>query len=328
VLTRYTVIKRPTWELLSVIVNCEYQIYVLYENIPLRKCPFLSHWVETAQLVCVQLQVEEQHPNREYRLTTKSNRPTSYQILIARLELITRILRANNRSEIDALGLTPRLLCLRQASLELDVEPYIRMLEEEEIWDSPTTPTDKQTEATKSPVKKTNGTVSNSISRSHDPPHWQSEIMHLLATDRQHGITRLKQLPLELRSLDFLTHLLEAETLISFSIDPSPVIREYLLHCLRIVERMAEPPSADDMNTETANGNGHSSDSEVPDDYGRPAQERAVQLLVLFIRNLINKGLVPLQDICYEIQEICIRYIFIKEAREFRAFVWGDLTGM
>lgn len=53
----------------------------------------------------------------------------------------------------------------------------------------------------------------------------------------------------------------------------------------------------------------------------REAQIRAIKLLVLFIRNLIRKGVVGPEEIFFEIREICVRYIWIREVREFRVWV-------
>jgi len=46
-----------------------------------------------------------------------------------------------------------------------------------------------------------------------------------------------------------------------------------------------------------------------------------VKLLVLFVRNLIRKGMVGPEQMFYEIQEICVRYVWVREVREFRAFI-------
>jgi hypothetical protein len=221
------------------------------------------------------------------------------------------------------------------AVMDLDLSPFIRMLQEDGIYDWGDSTSEIQTEEeqdpTAAPVNLTNG---NSNGTTSDTPKaknrapWETEIRTLLHTDHQQAIHRLKHLPIEIPSLDFLTDLITDGTLSSLSIDPSPIIRDFLQRSLRIVELMTEPPPANDPlyseDTKSVNGNGHS--SEVPDDYGKPAQERAVKLLLLFIGNLIREGLVPANEMFFEIQEICVRYIFIKEVRDFKAEVEG--TGL
>jgi hypothetical protein len=46
-----------------------------------------------------------------------------------------------------------------------------------------------------------------------------------------------------------------------------------------------------------------------------------VRLLLLFIKNLMRKGLVGIEVLYFEIQEICVRYVWIREVREFRGWV-------
>ena len=55
--------------------------------------------------------------------------------------------------------------------------------------------------------------------------------------------------------------------------------------------------------------------------HGREAQCRAVKLLLLFVKNLIRKGLVGTDVLYFEIQEICVRYVWIKEVRDFRLWI-------
>ena len=56
-------------------------------------------------------------------------------------------------------------------------------------------------------------------------------------------------------------------------------------------------------------------------EYGKEAQSRAVKLLLLFIKNLIVKDLLGTQWFYLEIEEICVRYVWIKEVRDFRTFL-------
>ena len=62
----------------------------------------------------------------------------------------------------------------------------------------------------------------------------------------------------------------------------------------------------------------------IANGYNRDEQIRAIKLLVLFMSSLVRKGLVDPQCIYYEAQEICIRYIWISEVREFRTFLYDE----
>jgi hypothetical protein len=41
---------------------------------------------------------------------------------------------------------------------------------------------------------------------------------------------------------------------------------------------------------------------------------------LLFIKSLLRKGLVQMDTLFYEIAEITVRYVWIKEVREFRTW--------
>jgi hypothetical protein len=250
--------------------------------------------------------------------------PRSRDVLNARLDIIARILQAENRSQLDALDLTPWSLSCLDADLDFNLQPYRRMLQEEGIFDEDVSVAESHTDdmhQTQSPANITNGVVVDRA-QSKDRQDWRAEIVGLLRTHREQGIARLTHMPVDLPSLDFLTTLLEEKTLQSLSIEPSPVLSDFLQRSLRTIELMTEPPDPDIMYSDGVNGLPHL--GEVPDGGGRRSQERAVGLLLLFIRNAITKELLPVQDIFYEIQEICVRYIFMREVREFRAFVFGE----
>ncbi|KAI5811398.1 hypothetical protein DFH27DRAFT_25747 [Peziza echinospora] len=48
----------------------------------------------------------------------------------------------------------------------------------------------------------------------------------------------------------------------------------------------------------------------------RSFQHRMVQLLCLFVGSLMNTGIIRVEEYFYEVQELGVRYIFVKEARE------------
>jgi hypothetical protein len=56
---------------------------------------------------------------------------------------------------------------------------------------------------------------------------------------------------------------------------------------------------------------------------GREEQIRAVKLLIMFMKNLLRKDMLPIQELAFDLEEIFVRYIWIAEVREFRKFLEG-----
>lgn len=90
------------------------------------------------------------------------------------------------------------------------------------------------------------------------------------------------------------------------------VVCNFLGHALRTVEQMGErgvatpaDPSIPELD-------------EIP--RGLDAQKAALQKLILFITNLIRKGLIPRETLVYDAQEIWTRYAWIKDVRDFKIF--------
>ena len=278
------------------LVNCEYRLYVLNQTTPLRNNPFLSHWVEVIQ-----------------RLGTPSTQNDakadgsiiSDEVNTVRVELIKALLQSRNPSQFARVS--PRQLHnnyveMWQTSL-FNIRIYVRMLEEEGIYDSTPEPESDSPKSTASEPAKHGAGKLNEFQR------WKLGMLSRLETEPENAVPELTHLPIELSSLDFLTTLLQEKTLQSLNIEPAPVIADYIQHALRLMEQMGRP------------GETGAAEAEVLLESGREAQTRAVKLLLLFMRNLIRKALLPLESIYFEIQEICVRYVWIREVREFRAFV-------
>jgi hypothetical protein len=244
-------------------------------------------------------------------------------------ELVKSLLQDRNPSQIAALS--PRQLYrnfveLRQ-TVSFEVGPYIQMLEEEGIYertpsssqDRGITQTQFQDDTYDTPPRRT---------KLSDFQQWKQELLARLESEPGSAIQELTHMPIGLSSLDFLTTLLQDNMLERFSIDPAPVISDYIQHALRLTEQMGRPletasdDSFDGFPSTGANGN---LDEDI--DHGREAQTRAVKLLLLFIRNLIRKALLPPEAIYFEIQEICVRYVWIKEVRDFRIFIEEGVSG-
>ncbi|KAK3209768.1 hypothetical protein GRF29_44g594772 [Pseudopithomyces chartarum] len=140
---------KPSWEALSVLVNCEYRLYVLNQSTPLRTNPFLSHWVEAIQRLGT--------PTTQSR-EKASDSVASHEINLIRTELIKALLQSRNPSQFART--TPRQLHnnyveMRQTS-PFNIRTYIRMLEEEGIYErSPSSDSDSPASTASSPSKPT-----------------------------------------------------------------------------------------------------------------------------------------------------------------------------
>jgi len=58
---------------------------------------------------------------------------------------------------------------------------------------------------------------------------------------------------------------------------------------------------------------------------GRDEIARLVTLLLLFVRSLYRKGIVARVSLDWELQELCVRYIWVEEVREFKKVFKPDL---
>jgi hypothetical protein len=103
--------------------------------------------------------------------------------------------------------------------------------------------------------------------------------------------------------------------------DGFSVVNEFLQHSLRMIEQMAGREGSDNVDPGSSAETG-TGDTAVQES-GREAQARMVKLLVLFIRNLITRHNIDPQRLFFEVQEICVRYIWIREVRELQQFLVG-----
>jgi hypothetical protein len=309
----WTARSQPTWIALSVLVNCEYRLYVLNQSTPLRNNPFLSHWVEAIQRL--EMSTAERAPRSNGSLT-------SDDIFTVRVELIKALLQSRNPSQFAQTSpkkMYAEFVELRQKT-PFDIRIYVRMLEEEEIYSRTPEPPDHQKNGS---TNTTQGVSSKERDASrpglNDFQQWKQDMLDKLETSPNTAIQELTHLPIELSSLDFLTTLLQEKALEKRDIYAPPLISNYMQHALRLTEKMGQPPDATSMPFIPSSENGELEQAVLS--HGREAQTRAVKLLLLFIKNMIRKALLPIEAIYFEIQEICVRYVWIREVREFRAFI-------
>lgn len=127
----------------------------------------------------------------------------------------------------------------------------------------------------------------------------------------------LVHLPPSLNSFDFLTKVLgRTDEFDLYELQPRDIAREQLQHSLRHVERLgASDHSEEDSQT------GTSADTTGESTGGTEEQAQAIKVLVVYLRNLIAKGILPLDTVYMDVQEICVRYIFLQEVRDFRTWL-------
>ena len=155
------------------------------------------------------------------------------------------------------------------------------------------------------------------------------------------------RLPPTLPALDLATKVLASATLLpSRGIEPADVAREHLQHALRFVDGLRPGSSGGGGDGEAPAGSGaggraglarlrgeggRDADEDEDDDDGRggggtEGQARAVALLVVYLRNLIASGVLPLDRVWLDVQEVCVRYIWLPQVREFRAWLEGSVV--
>jgi hypothetical protein len=328
----------PDWETLAAITNSEYRLWILNAQTPLHQNPFLVHWVETIQ----RLETEAKSHNGQ----AATHDISAEDVAATRLGMIKRLLRGQDTSILASQ--TPRQLYnARHARTPFDVQPYVRMLEDAGIYEpSPSLSSSVEAqpkvtyhalptvdgETTTEPIKKEEES-NNNAPRKLTFQQWKDDLLSRLKTDPTSAFEDLTHLPIALPALDFLTtlitnHTLDVANLESIdSIDSKLVVTTYIQHALRLVEYMGQPSDAHTHIDPPRQTNiGIDIDTSMLD-RGREAQSRAIRLLLLFMKNLIKRGLVgvePTDDITlyYEIQEICVGYVWMREVREFR--VWLD----
>lgn len=333
-------LSHPSHAVLSVFLNCEYQIRRLYEGDPLRVHPFLSHWVEA--IARLDHGSHERHIRRPARYHTQDDRQaTSEEITGVRLRFLKHMLEFGGE---ELASRTPKSLLddgSWSSSNNFELERYTRMLVEEGVYDAPdgtslegdnvtgdsaTEPAGlpKNNPSTGPPAEESdlsNGWQEIRRQEEFAPPgqncHWIDSLRSKLEASRGDALAELSRFPIDVSHLDLLTRIVQSNLLEEYSIQAAELICNFLGHALRTVEQMGE----------RAVGTPADASTPEPDELprGPDAQKAALQKLILFITNLIRKGLVPRETLVYDAQEIWTRYAWIKDVRDFKIFFeFGD----
>ncbi|KAF2023740.1 hypothetical protein EK21DRAFT_80155 [Setomelanomma holmii] len=310
----------PSWRSLAILMNCEYQLWRVNEDILLKLNPFLSHWVEAIQRLGSHdtLAAESSHPKEAI---------STYEIDTARVLWIKTVLHSRDIGQYLAstpVELASELLD-RGISEPFDLQSYVRMLEDEGIYEKTPEPESTTSLSTRS---EADGHSDQGHKKATDRDHSfdddirqeKESILRNIKEQPETAIFELTHLPINITYLDFLTTLLADHTLEKHSIDPAHVITQYIQHALRTIERMEKPPSPPSEPMDEWSDDRLVGREEL--EYGKEAQTRRILLLLLFIKSLIRKGVVELDVLYFEIAEITVRYVWIKEVREFRT--WAE----
>jgi hypothetical protein len=138
---------------------------------------------------------------------------------------------------------------------------------------------------------------------------------------RREIINALEFLPITLSSLEMLNDLVTKTTLLNRD-EIAHLVHGVLENGIHSAEAMGSTSTTFSGRSTTlgegydiiANGGGSSL-------LGRQAQSRHIRLLCLFIQSLLRHDVVGLQDVYYQIQDIGVKFMFVKEARElWRAY--------
>ncbi|KAI4676418.1 uncharacterized protein J4E88_007336 [Alternaria novae-zelandiae] len=329
----------PTLPALRLILNCEYKLWKLAEETPMKHKVYLSHWIEALQ------EINNEAAEGQEDKATSNDTVTAAEARRTRAEYIMGLLLWEPSSS----KASPHLILdrLKMDGVPLatfDLEPYMCMLVETEVWDELPEP---KVRAPAQPVQKPTAPAEDEESlhvtqaqEVNSSQSWDEAIIRKLKFEPEQAVQELAHLPLELSSLEFLTKLHTNHTFVDSGIDGQDVTIHFIQHAMRLIEKMEAPPSTSQEETTTngttngtangtANGTTNGSTNGVSNgtpivEYGKDAQRRAVMILLLFIKSSITKGFVEAGALFYELQEICIRYIWIKEVRDFKAWTQGQ----
>lgn len=140
------------------------------------------------------------------------------------------------------------------------------------------------------------------------------------STRRSEVLSTLSFLPVVLATLDLLNRTITQPRLLTKD-EASLLLHGFLANAIRAAEAMGENGGTtaaagyeeyDGTGSGVGNGGG-----------GRRAQTRCVTLLCLFITSLLRGGVVEAQEVYYEVQELGVRFVWVKEARE----LWKNICG-
>lgn len=145
------------------------------------------------------------------------------------------------------------------------------------------------------------------------------------STRRSEVLSTLSFLPVALATLDLLNRIITQSRLLTKD-EASLLLHGFLANAIRSAEAMAENAGAAAAAAVAAGYDEYEAAGNVVGGSGgggRRAQTRSVTLLCLFITSLLRGGVVEAQEVYYEVQELGVRFVWVKEARE----LWKSICG-
>ncbi|KAI9701334.1 MAG: hypothetical protein M1820_006556 [Bogoriella megaspora] len=284
------------WPLLAAFVNCEYQLFLANIHIPLRNNPWLSHWVEVVR------SWQKNSMSESLKHQMANGAPTLQFVRGIRAEFLKMLISPPSGQSIEDLARhSPKSVAdslINSPAKDFNLNNYIRILEEEGIYEPSLISTEPAGASTATNLARVNGIFSeNSID--------EASIVSQLKDDPSTALHRLRTLPMDIRSMELINSLLFAGLLDEHN--PPGLMQDYIQHGLRQIEQRYSDNVTHEIIQEIP---------VRPED--RDEQARIIKLTVLFMRNLIGRGVITAQAIYYEMQEICVRFIWVKEVRDFR----------
>jgi hypothetical protein len=318
--------REPSLEVLSVLLNGELRLWQITEGVGVEVNPFLTHWVEAVvRMECgyVNLRSYSGWLFMKFSLTLNcdscsTGNDATNDIFRTRAACIKGLICANGADGMP--GVSPHET-LHKATMDdpyasvFDIRKYMHILVDTEVWDK-----SLMSEFPAPPKQVSNGKKAAFEPIAQEEP-WQQVMLRKLSKQPEIAVQEITRLPLQIEHLEFLNKLLTDHTFEAHSIERSSVITPYIQHALRLVEEMEAPPPTSDQDLPTNGSIDGMEDGPTIVEYGKEAQSRAVKLLLLFIKNLIVKDLLGTQWFYLEIEEICVRYVWIKEVRDFRTWL-------
>jgi hypothetical protein len=128
------------------------------------------------------------------------------------------------------------------------------------------------------------------------------ELQNAFTIDPTSTLLDLRHLPISISNLETINIFLISAIPAEYGIDTADFSRDYVQHCLRSIETLSTTP--DDPF------------EDAPVD--REEVSRLVKLLLLFMRNLLDKSMASYQALEWEFREIFVRYVWVPEVREMR----------
>jgi hypothetical protein len=282
----------PSMEVLAVLLNGEFRLWQITEGLHIETNPFLTHWIDALIRMEEPSDITNDNVRGIFRIRARCIKGLIMAADGIRGVSPYDLLQHSTKDDVDDVDNRP--------VSTFDLQRYMQILVNADVWD-------------KSDLPKQPTSNGKKASHNQTPELWQHVLLRKLSEEPKIAVQDITHLPLQLEHLEFLTKLLIDGTLEAHWLEPSSVITPYIQHALRLMEKMEAPPPTSDQNLPTNGSVDGLEDGATIVEYGKEAQRRAVNLLLLFIKNLIVKDLLGTQSIYFEIEEICVRYVWIKE---------------